>query len=288
MLSMAAASVEAAPGSMDAAMESASNAALAPEGVTVRDIAMTKAAEGAGMDTRNCLRRGGSMKCVVPTKTAARPRVESRSTRMNAVAVHDGAAVRYVGVVVVDDPPAVVPIESPVVPTPAEAAEGPDAKAEPETDSRAIQVESGIGIPTGEHRQGSPVSHPRIILRHIDNVSLRRFDDDRSPLRFYLLLRRGVQISSLLGAVAHGLNRLTQFLLLVDIRVAQLGGPGEVAAHVGEDRSELGQSLDARVPRLFVYFLGQLLSLQILMLPHPLRCFQHLVRISRGRQNLSN
>ena len=128
---MAAASVEAAPGCMEAAMESASKAALAPEGVTVRDTAMTKAAEGAGMDARSRVRRGGSMKCVVPTKTAARPRVESRSTRMKAVAVHHGAAVRYVGVVVVDYPPAVVPIVSPVVPTPAEAAEEPDAKPSP-------------------------------------------------------------------------------------------------------------------------------------------------------------
>jgi hypothetical protein len=42
------------------------------------------------------------------------------------------------------------------------------------------------------------------------------------------------------------------------------------------------------VPRLFVYFLGQLPALQTLMLPHPLRGFQHLVRISSGRQNLSN
>src|SRR5438270_894602 len=142
------------------------------------------------------------------------------------------------------------------------------------TYSWAIQVESGIGIPSGEHRQGSPVSHPRIKLRHIDDVSLPGFDDDRFPLRFHLLLSRGVQIPSLFGAVAHGLNRPTQFLLLVDIRVAQLGGPGEVAAHVGEDRWKLGQRLDARVPRLFVYFLGQLPALQTLMLPHPLRGFQ--------------
>src|SRR5205085_4325809 len=118
----------------EAAMESASKAALAPGGVIVGDTAMTKAAEGAGMDARSCVRRGGSMKCVVSTKTATRPRIEIRSTRMKAVAVGDGAAVRYVGVVVVDDPPAVAPIVSPVVPTPAEAAEEPDAKAEPETD----------------------------------------------------------------------------------------------------------------------------------------------------------
>ena len=56
MLSVATASVEAAPGSMEAAMESASKAALAPGGVIVGDTAMTKAAEGA--IGRQCRSRG--------------------------------------------------------------------------------------------------------------------------------------------------------------------------------------------------------------------------------------
>jgi hypothetical protein len=47
--------------------------------------------------------------------------VEVHSTRMKTIAIHDSPAMRDVRVVVVDDSPIVMPIESPMVPTPAEA-----------------------------------------------------------------------------------------------------------------------------------------------------------------------
>src|SRR3989442_14058684 len=55
-----------------------------------------------------------------------------------------------------------------------------------------------------------------------------------------------------------------------------------------EHRRKLGEGLDARIPRLLIDFLAQLLSLEIGMLLYPPVCFDNLVRISGGCENLSN
>src|SRR5580700_5466786 len=107
------------------------------------------------------------MKRFMSAETAAGPMVEVCSNRMKTIAVDDGSAMRDVRVVVVDDSPAVMPIESPVVPTPSEAAKQPNAESQPETDPRAGQEEPRIRIPTGKDRQRSPINHPGIILRYV-------------------------------------------------------------------------------------------------------------------------
>ena len=121
---MASSAMEAASPSMKAAssMGAAAKAALSPEGVASRNTAMVKPTEAARMCACHWVRAGGSMKSFMPAKSSAGPMVEVRSTRMKTVAVDNGPAVRDVRVVVVDDSPVVVPIVSPMVPAPAEAA----------------------------------------------------------------------------------------------------------------------------------------------------------------------
>ena len=112
---------------------------LSPEGVASRNTAVAEPAERAGMHACHIVRAGGSTKSFMAAKSSAGPRIEVRWSRMKIIAIDDSPAMRDVRVVVVDDSPVVVPIVSPVVPTPAEAAKQPNAESQSETDSRAIK-----------------------------------------------------------------------------------------------------------------------------------------------------
>src|SRR5260370_42537262 len=140
---------------------------------------------------------------------------------MKIVAIDVSPAMRSVCVVLEFASTAVVPIVSPPVPTPAEACKQSDSEAQSKTDSWAVEKESGVRIPTGENTYRRPIHQPGIVLRHVNHVRLCRLNDDRFSLSAYLLLGRGVQVPSLLGPLSHGLDRLGQFLRLVDMGVAQ-------------------------------------------------------------------
>jgi hypothetical protein len=94
-----------------AASVEAAKAGLSSEGVASSNPAMIESTEGAGMYSL-MTRKATGMK--VPGM------IEVRSTRMKTVAVDDSPAMRDERVVVIEDSPAAVPIESPIVPTPAE------------------------------------------------------------------------------------------------------------------------------------------------------------------------
>ena len=147
--------------------------------------------------------------------------IEVGTIRMKTIVVDDGSAMRDVRVVVENGSPAVMPIESPMLKTPAEAAEESDSESQSKSDSWTAQKESWIRIPTREYSQRGPIHQPRVVLRYVNHVGGCRFDDDRFPLSTYLLLGRGVQVSGLLSPLSHGLNRLCHVLLLVDVDVAQ-------------------------------------------------------------------
>jgi hypothetical protein len=87
-------------------------AGLSSEGVASSYPAMVESTESAGMHSLMTSRATG---------VNVRAMIEVRSTRMKIIAVDDSPAMRDERVVVVDDSPAAVPIESPTVPTPAEA-----------------------------------------------------------------------------------------------------------------------------------------------------------------------
>jgi hypothetical protein len=165
--------------------------------------------------------------------------IEVLPVRANTIAIDDRPAVRHIGVVVVDDPSAAVPVVTPMVPSPAKAGEGSNPEAESESDPGTIPKKSRIRIPTGEDGQGIPIHEPGIVLGHVHYLGRRRLNDDRIPIAVHGLLGRSLQVSGLLGPLPHGLNRLIQVLGLVDPGIAQFGSPGEILIHVGEHLGEL-------------------------------------------------
>jgi hypothetical protein len=101
-------------------MESA-KAGLSTEGVASRNPAVAESTEGAGMRTCRCVLGIGPTESVDTSAMSIGGVIEVHSTRMKTIAIDDRPAMRDVRVVVVDDSPIVMPIESPMVPTPAEA-----------------------------------------------------------------------------------------------------------------------------------------------------------------------
>src|SRR4029077_4712070 len=110
------------------------------------------------------------------------------------VTVGKGSAVRNIGVVVIGDSP-VVPIGSPVMPSPAKATEVSDSKTQPEREVRAAIPNSRIRIPSRPCDHGTSVNQPWIISGNIDHFGIRRFNNDCLSLGRYLLLWRAFQIS---------------------------------------------------------------------------------------------
>src|SRR5258706_9443128 len=99
---------------------------------------------------------------------------------------------RDISVVVVDDSASVVPIKSPTMPAPSEAAKESNAESQSKPDSRAIQVQSRIRVPTGKKRHRGSIHQPGIVLRHVNHVRSCRLNHDRLPFVAYVLLGRGV------------------------------------------------------------------------------------------------
>src|SRR6266850_4821817 len=114
--------------------------------------------------------------------------VRAYATMAEIVAIDERVAMRDVGIVVVDHAP-VVPVVSPVVPTPAKSAEVADAKAVAEIDTRLAEVESRERIPTRIDPYRSSVHDPRIVLRHVNHFGVHRLNDDGGALGRNGLLR---------------------------------------------------------------------------------------------------
>jgi hypothetical protein len=165
----------------------ASKASLTTEAVPSRNSSVSKSAEGARVHSS----RG--------TPTARRmKRGMAIEVSVKVISIDDGRAVRDVRVVVVDDSSLVVPIVSPMVPTPGEPAEGRHCEPKFKTDSRTGQKESRIRIPTREHRHGTAIHRPWIILRDVNDLTRCGLDDNRLSLSGHFLLWVCVQVSRLL------------------------------------------------------------------------------------------
>ena len=110
---------------------------------------MIEPAEGAGMRGG---RSAGVAEALMPSNAAA-----VKTAVIETIAVDDCPAMRDIRVVVILYSPAVVPIESPIVPTPAEAAKEADPEAQSKTDAGTIPKKSWIRIPAREDGQGISV-----------------------------------------------------------------------------------------------------------------------------------
>src|SRR5580704_4440716 len=102
-----------------AAMETA-KAGSPPERTGSRKSAMIEPTKSAGTHPRRCARSAGS--------------IEVLAVGAKIIAIDDRSAVRDVGIVVVDDSPGAVPVVTPMVPSPAKAAEESNSEAEAEAD----------------------------------------------------------------------------------------------------------------------------------------------------------
>src|ERR1700679_1569662 len=122
---MAAAAAGTAATAMEASAVEATKTSLSAGGIASRHPAVIEPAEGAGMRTRH---RAGIVKTATPFNAAA-----TKSTAIEAIAINDCPAMREVCVVVVHYSSAMAPIESPIVPAPAETTKesNPEAQSEP-------------------------------------------------------------------------------------------------------------------------------------------------------------
>src|ERR1700730_7418965 len=121
--------------------------------------------------------------------------IEIFVSREKAVSAGDRVTVRNISVVVVNHR-SVIPVGPPVVPPPSVATEVPESKAYAKCNSRAVKVESRVGIP----------ARPDCYRRHVDNIRLCRLNSYRLAVSDYRLLTGAIQVSGVLGSLTHHLN----------------------------------------------------------------------------------
>ncbi len=203
------------------------------------------------------------------------------------VAVDDRPAVGDVGVVVVDHPMA-MPVAPPVMPTPTISSKKADSKADPESNPHSSHEDTWFRIPAWIRDNRPTVHEPGIIGRYVDDFRIGRFDDDGVSLSRYLFLFIGIEVAGPVSLLTHDLDGVCHILLLVGVRIAKRGSPGEVLVHVFKDRGKLCECLDARVPGLFVNFFCQLLTLEFGMALHPPVRLDNFSGIGGSGENLRN
>src|SRR5579864_6616112 len=184
---------------------------------------MIKAAECAGMHTTLSVWRGESM--LAARESSCSSTVKSvccmkSASRVEVLAICENSAVRYVTVMIEKDV-VVMPVESPVTPSPPESAKEANSKTESPRQDRAFHVQSGIPIPIRPHRKRLSIDQPRVVFRHVDNLRISGLDHNGLARLADFFLRRTLQVSRLLRAVAHDLNSSHHILLLVDVGVAE-------------------------------------------------------------------
>src|SRR6267142_2821666 len=96
---------------------------------------------------------------------------EAETPLIEDVAIHEGSAAGDEDIVVEDDGVA-IPVASPVVKTPEEAAEEADVEVH-EPNARSGDEQPRIPIPSRPGDDGRSVDHPRIVLRYVDDLRPR-------------------------------------------------------------------------------------------------------------------
>src|ERR1700676_2554186 len=107
---------------------------------------------------------------------------------IEGVVIGEDSAVGYISVVVINDI-VVMPVRSPVVPSPTKSAKIANSKAQPKCNSRALKEQSRIPIPAWPNPDGFSIRKPWIIFRHVNNLRVGRFDHNGLPLIAHVFLR---------------------------------------------------------------------------------------------------
>src|ERR1700683_2002318 len=235
---------------------------------------MVVAAEGARAHVRLTARFAKTPRSmVVPVKrmaacTAAIKFSTSRNSAVHVVcnaaltapAVVVAAIVKCVGMrvvaVMVVDRVVVVPVESPISPSPSETAEPANAEANSKGQVRTAEPYAGIVVPIGPGRYGISVNEPGVVGWNIDHIRLSRLNHNIVVLILYHLLRCRLQIAGCFRFSAHALNSVHHVLLLVVVSVAQRRGPGNIFVHISQHSRESAECFHTGIPRLLIDSLG--------------------------------
>src|ERR1700758_3990045 len=110
--------------------------------------------------------------------------------------------------VVVVDHGSMVPIASPAMPSPTKAGKESNTKTHPERNTRAGNIQPGIGVPAGPNDDWLAVDNPWIVCGDVNDFRICRFNDDRLLFGHHLLLFVALQISGYLRAGPHDLHRV--------------------------------------------------------------------------------
>jgi hypothetical protein len=114
--------------------------------------------------------------------------IHTATSMAKVVAIRKCLAMGDVPCVVIHHRP-VMPVESPVAPSPPIAGEETQSESNAKGNSCSSEIEPRIGIPAGPHSEWCAIHEPRIVLRDVDNIRVYGFDRDRLPLYCYVLLR---------------------------------------------------------------------------------------------------
>ena len=123
--------------------------------------------------------------------------------------------------VMVEECSTAMPVVSPMAPTPTISFVKPEPESDAKPNTHSSQEESRLGIPSGIRNDRRAVYEPRIVLRHIDNFGIGRFNYDGVSLRGYLFLFIAIQVAGLVGLLSQRLDSVRYILLLVGICVAK-------------------------------------------------------------------
>src|SRR5438045_9708662 len=99
----------------------------------------------------------------------------ARTRAIKVVAIDEDTAVGDVAVMIEKDT-VVIPIRSPVVPTPAKPAKEADAKAGTKRKTQTCKVQSRIPIPAWPDPDRLSIDEPSIVLRHESHLTFAVFD----------------------------------------------------------------------------------------------------------------
>src|ERR1700757_2610584 len=102
---------------------------------------------------------------------------ERRMIVAEVVAIDESWAMRVVPLMVVCQV-MLAPIRSPVVPPPAKAREDTDADSQAERNPWPIDKDAWDVDPTRIKRERRSVDHPRIVLRHVNDIRVCWFNHD--------------------------------------------------------------------------------------------------------------
>lgn len=187
-----------------ATMEAATEARTPGRGKASGFTTVAKTTEGTRMSANGAVRRSESMpgrwgpaevvaaaytpvrKSVPAMEPATVPKirlaiVEAAPAVIESLVVEKSSAMRF-KVVVVKENVVVMPVRSPMVPSPTEAAKVANAKAQAEGNSRATYIKSGIFVPSWPDANRRSINKPRIVFRHVHNLRIRRLNHYCLPL----------------------------------------------------------------------------------------------------------